>query len=123
MKSTPFTKSAGSIGTGMEETHYTWEKGTNYAIFPDWGVGKLAIYKLLLGDSYRNKDITEAIKRYAPTKSGAVNEAYRKHLYSCTPTSCHIKKIKDFSEDELKDLVDGIIKMEGYKEGKSYRVR
>lgn len=125
MKSTSFTKRVGAIGTGLEETYYTNEKGSHYAVFPDWETGKDAIKRLLLSNSYKNKDIEGVVKRYAPTASGEVNKAYVKLLRNCTSDSCSWKKVKDFSEKELSELIDGIIKMEGYyiKNGKVYRLR
>ncbi|MCT4552295.1 MAG: hypothetical protein N4A44_01370 [Alphaproteobacteria bacterium] len=122
MKSTTFTKRAGAIGTGVEETYYTNERGSHYAVFPDWDTGKRAIKTLLLSPSYRDKDIRGVVKRYAPTASGEVNKAYVNKLQVCTGESCRWKTVKDFSEKELSDLIDGIIDMEGYRSGKVYKL-
>ncbi len=117
MKSTPFTARVGSIGTGEEETYYKKESGTRYAIFSDWNSGKNAIKRLLQGSSYRDLNIEYVIERYAPTATDEVKRVYAELLHKCTNNSCSNKLVKDFTAQELSNMIDGIIKMEGYTKG------
>ena len=100
-----FSQRAGAIGVAG-----------GFAVFPDEATGMRAVKSLLLGNSYKNLTIANAISRYAPpTENNTV--AYQRSIERLTGLSIN-RKISDLSDSELDKVVNAIRQIEGWKPGK-----
>lgn len=91
------------------------------AIFASEALGRAAKEKLLRS-SHKNKTVEEMLKGYAVDDySGKANtSAYAKHIFDLAKSrglDLNGKKISEMSQPEIDALMDGIKKVEGFKEG------
>lgn len=91
------------------------------AIFASEALGRAAKEKLLRS-SHKNKTVEEMLKGYAVDDySGKANtSAYAKHIFDLAKSrglDLKGKKISEMSQPEIDALMDGIKKVEGFKEG------
>lgn len=113
-----YARSKGAIG------HDTNAAGHVMAIFPTKEMGSAAKDQLLFeGVNYRDKKLSEAIKRYAPKydKNGKqINntEQYIKNVLSSV--NGQDKKMKDYSLSEQKAILAMVEKTEDWKAGREY---
>jgi hypothetical protein len=96
-------RSLGSIGVGG-----------GFAIFPDYATGRAALRKVLK-DGYPTTTLFRLIRYYAPPKENDVKR-YRKLLLEFTSLSLK-RTVEDLTAKELEKLVDGIERIEGWREG------
>jgi len=99
-----FTKDNGAIGTDGR-----------FAIFSSMSDGYKAQVKLLSGKKYKNKTLSQAIKRYAPHFENNTNR-YISFLSKKLHISRH-KKLKHLSYNKKINLVKLMAKYEGMKRG------
>lgn len=86
-----------------------------FAIFSTMEDGYRAQMNLLSGDSYRNKTIAQAIKRYAPSYENNTNK-YISFISDNLGVSKH-QKIKHLSRDQRMEMVRLMAEYEGMKAG------
>ena len=99
-----FARSVGAIG----------EAG-GFAVFPDEIIGLHAIKTLLLGGSYRNLTIADAISRYAPPSENDTTN-YQRRIEQLTGLSIN-RRIFELTDEELDRVVYAIKQIEGWKPG------
>ena len=74
-----------------------------------------AVKRLLLGDSYRNLTIADAISRYAPPIENDT-AAYQRRLAQLTGQSIN-RRISELNDTELEKVVNAIRTIEGWQPG------
>ena len=99
-----FAKSNGAIGTDGR-----------FAIFPTMNVGYKAQMKLLSGDAYKHKTISQAIKKYAPSFENNTGR-YINYIAKNLGVSKN-KKIKHLSYSQRLKMVKLMAEYEGMKAG------
>lgn len=99
-----FSRQAGAIG----------EAG-GFAVFPDERTGMRAVKRLLLGDSYKNLTIADAISRYAPQIENDT-AAYQRRLAQLTGLSIN-RRISELNDTELEKVANAIRTIEGWRPG------
>jgi len=92
------------------------KSGHYHFIFPDYETGRAELHAVLMRRSEHS--IPSMMMTYAPPEDNNDTEAYIKALLARTKVPAS-KKIKDFTNDELKALMDGIETHEGYHNEKS----
>lgn len=109
----------GNIGAGTwANRHGAIGKAGGFAVFPDYGTGRKAIFDLLLGPDFKSLSIWDAIPRYAPAEDKNNVKWYRRLVYKTTGLDLN-RKIKELNKKELESLVDAIERAEGiFKPGK-----
>lgn len=108
----------GNIGAGgWANRHGTIGKAGGFAVFPNYDIGRTAIFSLLAGPDYINLPIWDAIPKYAPSNENNVTW-YRGVVKQRTKLDLK-RKIKDLKPQELESLVNAIEHVEGtFKPGK-----
>ena len=108
----------GNIGAGAWAIkHGAIGKAGGFAVFPNYDVGRAAIFSLLKSPKYLNLSIWDAIPTYSPAKENDVTW-YRGIVRQVSGLDLQ-RKIKDLSPAELGRYVDGIERAEGkFKPGK-----
>ena len=103
---TPFSLRHGAIGSD----------GT-FAIFPDETTGQKAREALLSGESYADKPIIEAIKKYAPAENKNDPARYAKRVGSAAGVDVEKQKMADLTDEQKKKLLDTMKSEEGWLPG------
>jgi hypothetical protein len=108
----------GNLGAGRWTTeHGAIGRAGGFAVFPNYEVGRRAIFDLLRRADFYKLSIWDAIPKYAPAKENDV-AWYRKLVHDVTKLDLS-RKIKDLSPKELESLVNAIERAEGrFKPGK-----
>lgn len=101
---TPNTIRMGAIGAA-----------NGFAVFPDEQTGMRAIKTILLSDSYRNLNISDAITRYAPPHENDT-ESYIRKLCNMTGLP-NTLIIADLNDEQMQRVIDTIRILEGWHEG------
>lgn len=104
-----FSRRAGAIG----------EAG-GFAVFPDEATGQRAVKRLLLGNSYKNLTIANAVSRYAPPSENNT-VAYQRSIEKLTGLSIN-RRISDLSDTELDKVVAAIRHIEGWRPGQTVKI-
>lgn len=109
----------GNIGAGAQATRYgAIGKAGGFAVFPNYDVGRAAIFNLLKSPKYINLSIWDAIPTYSPANENDVSW-YRGIVRQVSGLDLQ-RKIKDLSTIELGRYVDGIERAEGkFKPGRT----
>ncbi len=97
----PYAKKAGAVGSDGR-----------FAIFPDYQTGRKAQETLLFDSSgYRNLTLQQAIAKWAPSSENNVP------MYIAAMKANPNTKMKDFSTEQRKILLDNMQRHEGWKPG------
>lgn len=96
-------------------------KAGGFAIFPNYEIGRIAIFGVLKQDSFQNRTVSKAIEVWAPKEDNNDTELYKKHVQLWTSIDLK-RQIKSLTEEELEKLVWAIEKKEGGKPGKIIEV-
>ncbi len=109
----------GNIGAGpWSREHGAIGKAGGFAVFPNYEIGRAAIFELLKRNDFYKLSIWDAIPRYAPSEENDV--AWYRNLVKQITKFDLKRKIKDLSPKELEALVDAIERAEGkFKPGKT----
>lgn len=100
-----FTKKLGAIGSDGR-----------FAIFPDYETGRKAMGNLLFeGKSYKNKTLTEALSRYAPSFENDTNKYQNVILSALGGIN---KPMAQYNKNERNIILDAMQKHEGFIPGK-----
>jgi uncharacterized protein (TIGR02594 family) len=91
----------------------------NFFIFPNYDSGRRQL-KATLKRKYSAKTIPEVIAKYAPPRDNDTN-AYVRNLLKDTGVEGG-KKIENFTDSELEELIDAIQKIEGFHNSAETRV-
>ena len=108
--------------SGKRKVTYWDEEGAigkagGFAVFPNYEVGRNAIFELLSSPDFINQSIWNAIPHYAPASSNDV-KWYRNLIQKKTSLDL-TRKIKSLSKKEFESLVNAIELAEGkFKPGK-----
>ena len=102
----------GNIGSGAwANRHGAIGSAGGFAVFPNYNIGRAAIFARLQSPDFINQTIWDAIPHYAPAKENDV-AWYRKIVKQ--DSGLDLKgKIKDLSKAELEKLVHAIERAEG----------
>lgn len=108
----------GNIGSGSWAIrHGAIGKAGGFAVFPNYEVGRNAIFEILSSPDFINQSIWDAIPHYAPASSNDV-KWYRNLIQKKTSLDL-TRKIKSLSKKEFESLVNAIENAEGkFKPGK-----
>lgn len=103
-----FTKKQGALGSDGK-----------LAIFASYTAGRKALEMLLFesNQNYKEMSVTDAIKKFAPTKDGFKPATYAKAVAQAAGVSLNTK-LKDFTESQRTKFIDEIEKIEEYGQGK-----
>lgn len=103
-----FTKKQGALGSDGK-----------IAIFASYTAGRKALEMLLFesNQNYKEMSVTDAIKKFAPTKDGFKPATYAKAVAQAAGVSLNTK-LKDFTESQRTKFLDEIEKIEEYGQGK-----
>jgi hypothetical protein len=102
----------GNIGAGpWANRHGAIGKAERFAVFPNYEMGRTAIFERLLSPDFKDQTIWDAIPHYAPSKENDV-KWYRDLVQEVTKFDLK-RKIKDLSKEELEALVNAIERAEG----------
>lgn len=85
-----------------------------FAVFPDYKAGRSAL-KAALKTGYSNTTLYRLVASYAPKQENDVGN-YRKLLSKFTGLSLR-RTVSDLKPQELEKLMDGIQRIEGFREG------
>ncbi len=96
-------------------------KAGGFAVFPNYEIGRTAIFGVLKQDSFQNRTVSKAIEVWAPKEDNNDTELYKKHVQLWTSIDLK-RQIKSLTEEELEKLVWAIEKKEGGKPGKIIEV-
>lgn len=103
-------KSLGAIG-----------KAGGFAVFPNYEIGRAAIFGVLKQEKFQNRTISKAVEVWAPKEDNNDPELYKKQIYVWTNIDLK-RQIKSLTEEELEKLVWAIEKKEGGRPGKIIEV-
>jgi hypothetical protein len=103
-------KSLGAIG-----------KAGGFAVFPNYDIGRAAIFGVLKQDRFQNRTVAKSIEAWAPKEDGNDTELYKKHIRLWTGIELS-RQIKTLTNEELEKLVAAIEKKEGSEHGKIIEV-
>lgn len=108
----------GNIGAGSwADRQGAIGKAGGFAVFPNYELGRNAIFSRLRSPDFIDQSIWDVIKHYAPAEENDVSW-YRKLVKKITGLDLK-RKIRDLSKDELEKLVNAIERAEGrFKSGK-----
>ncbi|MBI1860144.1 MAG: DUF3892 domain-containing protein [Deltaproteobacteria bacterium] len=102
----------GNMGAGpWANRHGAIGKAGGFAVFPNYEVGRAAIFSRLQSPDFVSQSIWDAIPHYAPAKENDV-AWYRKLVKQATGLDLQ-RKIKDLTKSELESLVNAIERAEG----------
>lgn len=103
-----YAKSKGAIGQDKD----------GFAIFPNEETGRKAKEDLIFeGKNYKDKNLDDAIYRYAPPSENNTKLYQSKVLASVNNQN---KKMSEYTPEERQSILASMKKMEGYKAGKTY---
>ena len=108
----------GNIGTGAwADRHGAIGRAGGFAVFPDYEIGRAAIFSRLKSPDFIDQTIWDAIPHYAPASENDV-KWYRNLVHKVTGLDLK-RKIKDLNNKEFTSFVDAIERAEGkFKRGK-----
>lgn len=109
LKFGPFARSKGSIGAG----------DGGHSVFPNVEIGKNAMKELLFSSErgYDVMSINNALKKYAPVSDGNDPNSYSIYVEKQTGINRH-RILKSLNNREQDLVLNAMIRMEGWKEGK-----
>jgi len=88
-----------------------------FAIFPSQEAGRGAKEKLIFeGKNYKDLNVDQAIKRYAPPSENNTDSYVKNVLESVGGAN---KKMSEYTPEERQKIMDRMAKVEGYREGKT----
>lgn len=104
-----FTRKQGALGSDGK-----------LAIFASYSAGRKALEMLLFesNQNYKEMSVTDAIKKFAPTKDGYKPPKYAAQVAKAAGVKLDTK-LKDFTDDQREKFIDEIEKIEEYGEGKT----
>ncbi|MCH2003650.1 MULTISPECIES: hypothetical protein [Acinetobacter] len=107
-----FAKSRGHVDLTDSEGN---KETKRFAAFPTYAAGRKAKKELLFdSESYRDLDLMDAIKRYAPKKENKTGR-YQKHVLAAVGAN---KRMGDYSAEEQQIILNAVQKEEGFVPGK-----
>jgi hypothetical protein len=59
-------------------------KAGGFAVFPNYEIGRAAIFGVLKQDSFQNRTVSKAIEVWAPKEDNNDTELYKKHIHLWT---------------------------------------
>ncbi|MCP5467822.1 MAG: hypothetical protein H7A32_00960 [Deltaproteobacteria bacterium] len=106
----------GNIRNGkFADNHGAIGEAGGFAVFPDEVTGESALVSLLKTTTYQNLSIDEAVARYAPPSENDTQN-YKNFLKDATGLA-GTTQLNTLSDDQLRDVVKGIRRIEGWKIG------
>jgi len=100
-----FAKSHGAVGTD-----------SRFAVFPDYLTGRNAKESLIFGSKgYKDLNLAQAINKYAPPSENDTQKYTNTVLNAVGGT---IKRMGDYTQDERRQIMNAMEKVEGFAEGK-----
>lgn len=97
----------GNLGAGAwANRHGAIGKAGGFAVFPDYDIGKKAIFELLQGPDFSGLSICDAIPRYAPPSDHNNVKWYRQLVRKATGLDLKTRKINSLNQKELTSLVN-----------------
>ena len=89
-----------------------------FAIFPTYEAGRAAKQNLIFqGSGYKDKSITDAMNRYAPSSENDTNKYIS--IVSSAANADPSTKLSDLTEEQQQQVLNAMEKFEGFKVGKS----
>lgn len=100
----------------LESSKTAIGKANRFAVFASEKEGMDAIRILLLGDSYRNLSLKDAVFKYAPPHENNTKK-YQNDLKRLTGLDIN-RKLCDLNDEEMESVVKTIKQLEGWKAGR-----
>ena len=104
-----FSKDMGSVG-----------HAGGFAVFPDENTGMAALIALLRSDTYRNRTIADAVRRYAPPSENDTTR-YMQRLAQLTGVDLN-RRMGDLTDTEIRRVANAIRQIEGWRTGRKIRI-
>jgi hypothetical protein len=103
------TGKAGGTDFGQYRDKFNWH---HFLIFPTFDTGFAAIAAFLRGPTYRDLNILDAFRRYAPASDGNDPDSYASAVASAAGVSTSTL-VRDLSDEQMRFMQDKITQIEG----------